>query len=295
MVCGNAAGELLPPMVIYKAAHLYENWRVGGPPGTLYDVTQRGWFDCRTFGRWFKNIFLPFVENKNGAKILIGDNLASHFDPETVKLAKENNIYFSSLPPNSTHLTQPLDVGFFRPFKAAWRNILDKWRVESRSKGSIPKQQLPLLFNRLFSKMEETKSKLLKSAFASTGLFPLNPQEVLKRLPQPREVLGNNVSILNAAVEDLLKENRGWGTENKPKIKRGKKVVPGSNIAESAVDMDEEVAEDDEDEDEDSCTQCKVTFGNYRGPDWVACITCSAWFCGKCYDYDIYFLCPQCK
>lgn len=43
MVCGNAAGELLPPMVVYKAGNLYDNWTRGGPPGTIYSNTASKW------------------------------------------------------------------------------------------------------------------------------------------------------------------------------------------------------------------------------------------------------------
>ncbi|KAJ8956463.1 hypothetical protein NQ318_010777 [Aromia moschata] len=33
MVCGNANGDLLPPMVVYKALNINENWTQGGPVG----------------------------------------------------------------------------------------------------------------------------------------------------------------------------------------------------------------------------------------------------------------------
>lgn len=43
MVCGNANGDLLPPMVVYKALNLYENWMEGGPPGSKYANSPSGW------------------------------------------------------------------------------------------------------------------------------------------------------------------------------------------------------------------------------------------------------------
>lgn len=294
MVCGNAAGELLPPMIVYKAINLYENWTSGGPRGAVYDVTQKGWFDARTFRRWFKTVFLPFAESKDGVKILIGDNLSSHFDPETVALARENNIYFSSLPPNSTHLTQPLDVAFFRSMKTTWRQILDTWRIESRLKGSIPKEHFPTLLNRLWNEMRTKSTKLLKSAFTATGLSPFSPHEVLKRLPHHSSESdtdnAQNTAILSSAVEDFLKENRGWGDDAKPKMNRGKKIIPGTNITEPPASSSSDVGGCDE----NLCSQCKADFLGYRGPDWVACVDCYAWFCGNCFEYDPLFQCPQC-
>ena len=64
-------------------------------------------------------------------------------------MCRENNIAFIPLVPNSTHLTQPLDVAVFRPMKDIWFSVLRKWRIESRSKGSIPKQYFPALIKRV--------------------------------------------------------------------------------------------------------------------------------------------------
>ena len=53
------------------------------------------------------------------------------------------------LPRNSTDLTQPLDVAFFRPLKEAWRNILFKWKKgDGRKEASIPKSIFPSLLKK---------------------------------------------------------------------------------------------------------------------------------------------------
>ena len=139
MYSGFADGTMLPPMVIYKSNNIYENWCVGGPPGTVYDCTTSEWFDIRTFEAWFFKLYLPEATKKQGKKIFVGDNLSSHFSYEVVKACEENNIAFVPLLPNATHLIQPLDVCFFAPAKRHWRKILSQWRKESRSKGPIPK------------------------------------------------------------------------------------------------------------------------------------------------------------
>ena len=76
MYSGFADGNLLPPMVIYKSNHVYENWCVDGPAGTVYDCTTSGWFDIRTFEVWFFKLYLPEASKKQGKKLLIGDNLS---------------------------------------------------------------------------------------------------------------------------------------------------------------------------------------------------------------------------
>ena len=79
MFCENAAGDYLPPMVVYKAKNIYENWTKGGPTGTVYDATSSGWFDSRTFKNWFRKIFVPHAARLPGPKVIVGGNLRSHF------------------------------------------------------------------------------------------------------------------------------------------------------------------------------------------------------------------------
>ena len=132
MFCGAADGTFLPPFVVYKALNLYRNWTLNGPPGAIYDNSKSGWFDQRTFERWFFEIFLPNATLLAGEKVLIGDNLASHFSEEVLRACKEHNIKFLSLLPNATHLLQPLDVSVFGPLKRVWKGILAEWREETR-------------------------------------------------------------------------------------------------------------------------------------------------------------------
>ena len=66
MYCGNAVGQFLPPVVVYKSQNCYNEWTIGGPKGTFYDNTLSGWFHCRCFERWFNELFLPHVSDKPG-------------------------------------------------------------------------------------------------------------------------------------------------------------------------------------------------------------------------------------
>lgn len=125
MFAATANGQLLPPYVIYKSLHLYDTWTEGGPSGTRYNRTPSGWIDGGCFIEWFSKIIIPYCRRLNGKKIIIGDNLSSHLSPEVIKLSEQYNIDFIFLPPNSTHLTQPLDIAFFRPLKGAWRAVLE--------------------------------------------------------------------------------------------------------------------------------------------------------------------------
>lgn len=126
MVCGNAEGKCLPLYVVYKAENMWTTWTENGPEGTRYNRTKSGWFDSSVFEDWFEFSFLKDVRNDNGPIVLIGDNLSSDISFKVLQLCEENNISFICLPPNTTHITQPLNVAFFAQMKKSWRGILTK-------------------------------------------------------------------------------------------------------------------------------------------------------------------------
>jgi hypothetical protein len=143
MFCGTISGKLLPPYVIYKAANCWESWRQRGPDGARYTATPSGWFEGSSFTDWFKKVLLPDAKKLPGKKVLIGDNLSSHINMEVISLCASNNIEFVCLPPNSTHLLQPLDVGIFGPMKQAWRVQLKSYSAKDPTAKLLNKSDFP--------------------------------------------------------------------------------------------------------------------------------------------------------
>ena len=101
MSCGSAAAKMLPPYVVYKAECLCENCVHGGPAGTRYNRSKSGWFDSVCSTDWFETTFLPAARKLSGTKVIIGDNLSSHFTPEVLQLAARHDISFVCIPKNS--------------------------------------------------------------------------------------------------------------------------------------------------------------------------------------------------
>jgi hypothetical protein len=79
MFCGSAAGDVIPPYVVYIADHIWNTWTEGGLKNVRYNRSKSGWFDAVTFSDWFDKSFLPYVKRLGKRVVLIGDNLASHF------------------------------------------------------------------------------------------------------------------------------------------------------------------------------------------------------------------------
>ncbi|KAF0755900.1 HTH psq-type domain-containing protein [Aphis craccivora] len=64
-----------------------------------------------------------------------------------------NNSLGENFPKNSTHLTQTLDVGYFRSLKQAWRNPLYEWKNQNTRLKAIPKVSFPTLVRKAIDAM----------------------------------------------------------------------------------------------------------------------------------------------
>ena len=140
--------------------------------------------ETKYFTDWFETMFLPHAKCLEGRKVLIGDNLASHFT-EVLHLCELNNISFVCLPANSTHICQTLDVCFFRPMKIAWRSVFTEWKMQHPGEATVRKEVFPTLLSEALIKMDRPKSKKsdevegcvscnIISGFEATGILPLN-------------------------------------------------------------------------------------------------------------------------
>ena len=92
---------------------------IGEVPGTMYGLSETGWMNGDIFSEWFSYHFLKYAPPARPL-LLIMDGHPSHFTPDFIHKAASEDIIVMSLPPNSTHHTQPLDKGVFSPLNQAW-------------------------------------------------------------------------------------------------------------------------------------------------------------------------------
>lgn len=229
MFSGTADGKCLPPYVVYRADNLYNEWILNGPTDARYNCTRSGWFDAAMFEDYFRSVVLEWAKRLPGLKVVIGDNLSSHLSPEIVQLSEDHEIKFVFLPPNSTHLTQPLDIAFFGPLKKEWRKILLKYKIENPAQKTVNKKHFPTLLKTLIENIELHQSKNLRSGFKAAGIYPLNPREVLKRIPE-FEFSDSMTYQIDESLLDYLKQSRA---PNPIKTVRNKKIYiePGKSVS----------------------------------------------------------------
>ena len=225
MWCCSGDGQMLAPMIVYKAENRYENWTKNGPKGAIYESSPSGYFDSRLFAKWFFEILVPAVKDLTGVKILFGDNLASHFNYDIICTCIDLQIKFTMLVANATDKMQVLDVSVFAPMKRSWRTVLTDYRQETRRRGSIEKCYFPTLLVKLLNQIQSTLAANIIAGFRTCGLIPIDRNQVLKKLPSIERISEDaDVSaVFNSTLVSLLEENRAPATAKQQK--RGKKVV----------------------------------------------------------------------
>ena len=107
----------------------------------------------------------------------------SHIGYEVRRIAKENGVHLLKLPPHTTHLLQPLDLGVFNHLKRTWEPIV----------GQFTRQQVRLIkkadFPKLLAKMWLSfKPELAVAGFKMAGVVPFNNKAVPGSFLRPSEV-----------------------------------------------------------------------------------------------------------
>ena len=72
---------------------------------------------------WFNDHFLRYAPPVRPLLLLM-DGHSTHFCPDTIRLAAEKDVVLFTLPPNTTHIAQPLDKGCFGPLKTEWKKCV---------------------------------------------------------------------------------------------------------------------------------------------------------------------------
>ena len=141
---GSADGVRLSPYILYKGVNLYLRWTTSGPAGTLYGVSKSGWMESDNFLEWFNKMFLPAVDHllRTGAVVLFLDGHHSHLSLSLIRTAKEKGVHLYCLPPHTTHILQPLDVGVYGPIKQTWKKILKDHKLKTMA-ANVTKEVFP--------------------------------------------------------------------------------------------------------------------------------------------------------
>ncbi|EED13550.1 transposon, putative [Talaromyces stipitatus ATCC 10500] len=177
----NSTGWALPSYIIFKAKKYTRlGWFEDLPDDWRINISDNGWTTDKIGLEWLKTHFIPLTNGRamGNYRMLILDGHGSHLTAEFDRTCTENNIIPVCMPPHSSHLLQPLDVGCFAVLK--------------RHYGQLVEQRMRLGFNHIdkldfltaFPKARTMayKAQTVRNSFTATGLVPFNPDRVYQQL-----------------------------------------------------------------------------------------------------------------
>jgi hypothetical protein len=181
--CISADGRYLNPMIIWPATTHRSNWTIFPTPGWQYACNESGYTDSNISLQWLKRVFDP--ETKKGARggplVLVLDGFGTHETLEILEYCFTNNIILCRIPSYTSHKLQPCDVAAFGPLKTAYRDQVE--RLERGGVNTIGKEHFTCLYKPARERAFTPKN--IKAGFAASGLFPFNPERVLRTVPKP--------------------------------------------------------------------------------------------------------------
>ena len=95
--------------------------------GNNIAISDKGWTNNTLAFEWFKRVFDPYSKKRQQGeyRLHILDGHASHIMSEVIQFCINEKIILACLPAaHTTHVLQPLDVGFFQPLGSLYRTKL---------------------------------------------------------------------------------------------------------------------------------------------------------------------------
>jgi hypothetical protein len=170
--CVSASGTYIPPMLIYPRVRMSPHLQNNGPIGAIYACSKNGWTNKELYLDWLRHFKSHVKPTHEDPVLLIMDNHSSHISLEAYDLCKSSFIHVLSLPPHTSHRTQPLDLTFFGPLKNALYRQYDFY-LNSTGHKKITEYDLAALLNKAFLKVATMEKAI--SGFCTAGIYPLNP------------------------------------------------------------------------------------------------------------------------
>lgn len=112
---GNAIGECPPALLLHRYERIPKIISNNIPDSIVINCSPSGWMTAKTFYEYISGPFLDWINAQNIQLpvALFVDGHSSHLTLSLCQFCKENGIILIALLPNSTHITQPMDVGIF--------------------------------------------------------------------------------------------------------------------------------------------------------------------------------------
>lgn len=145
--------------------------------------------------------------------VLDGHKTHTHNIP-ALQRASASGVIMLSLPPHTSHKTQPLDLSFFKPLKTYYSQNIDQW-MRAHPGRAVTMYQVSQLFGSAYAKAASVSTAI--NGFRKSGLFPVNPDVYHESEFLPADI----TEIPHPEIQDssmVSEDSNAEDTNNRPTV-----------------------------------------------------------------------------
>ena len=167
----SADGKYYPGVFIFPRVSVSQEMKDVVPHGWLALANPSGWMDENCFLLFLKHIRKQITCSPSKPVLMIVDGHSSHCGFSVANYCKEQGIVLQTLPPHTSHASQPLDRCVYGPFKRYLVQSHDEFLRKTPGQP-IRIYDVPIVSEEPLKKAFTEKN--IKKAFSATGIWPLN-------------------------------------------------------------------------------------------------------------------------
>ncbi|KAL7296909.1 hypothetical protein TKK_0010299 [Trichogramma kaykai] len=183
LCCVSATGIFHPPMFVFARKRSSPMLGRGAPEGSMVEISDNGWINEVLFFKYIKSLVaslhpqlkgkIPCESDNLEPALIVMDNHESHRSLEVIDYCKLHKVQVVTLPPHTSHRTQPLDITFFGPLKKKFNQVCDEFvQCDTGIMKPITLFDLCELFSKAYNEVAWPSKGI--NGFKSTGIHPLN-------------------------------------------------------------------------------------------------------------------------
>ncbi|XP_021190238.3 tigger transposable element-derived protein 6 [Helicoverpa armigera] len=172
-ICFSAAGNYMPPMLIFPRKRNNPELMVNSQAGAWGTCSDSGWINSELFLQWFKRFVIFSGASKERPVLLLLDGHSTHTQNiDLINEARAHGVIILCFPPHTTHRLQVADVAFMRPLSVYYEQAVTAW-LRSNPGLVVTIRQVAEIFGNAF--VQAATMSTAVNGFRKCGIWPYNP------------------------------------------------------------------------------------------------------------------------
>lgn len=181
LVAGNAAGQLVPPMIVLDSKDVAKKSDIRSPPGWSVEFNEVANMSSEILYDYVKNHLYTWLMDKSvqlPIVLFLYQQLATYLTQVMCEFCEERKIMLAILPSSPQRATTPIEIKLFPVLKKEYKIKLKNFSRKKRLVGNIGSNDFVTL---LEQSLKCTRyENHLENSFYKCGLYPLSAERYIR-------------------------------------------------------------------------------------------------------------------